>query len=87
MEKLRQMKLYGMVEALSEQEENTQYRELSFEERLGFLVEREYELRRQKRLKRRLQQARLKQRAQVEDLRFSSERGLDRRQILYISEG
>lgn len=87
MEKLREMKLYGMVEALSEQEENPQYRRLSFEERLGFLVEREYELRRQKRLQRRLQEARLKVRAQVEDLRFSPQRGLDRRQVLYLSEG
>jgi DNA replication protein DnaC len=86
-EKLRQMKLYGMVEALSEQEENSQYRGLSFEERLGFLVDREYELRSQKRLQRRLQQARLKQKAQVEDIEFSPERGLDRRQVLYLSEG
>ncbi|NOZ64725.1 MAG: ATP-binding protein [Caldiserica bacterium] len=86
-EKLRQMKLYGMVEALGEQEENSEYKNLGFEERLGFLVDREYELRQQKRLQRRLQQARLKQKAQVENLQFSPERGLDRKQVLYLSEG
>ena len=87
MEKLRQMRLYGMVEALSEQEEVSEYKGLSFEERLGFLVDREYELRKQKRLKRRLQDARLKLKAQVEDLQFSPQRGLEKRQVLYLSEG
>ncbi|RMG74538.1 MAG: AAA family ATPase [Nitrospirae bacterium] len=86
-EKLRQMRLYGMLEALTEQEEVSHYRELSFYERLGLIVDREYDHREHRRLKRRLKEASLKQKAQIEDILFSAERGIDRREILYLSEG
>ena len=40
-DKLASMKLGGMMEGLREQMENPQYRKLSFEERLGLLMDRE----------------------------------------------
>ena len=36
-ERLRELKLYGMLEALKEQEESHEYRRLNFEERLGLM--------------------------------------------------
>lgn len=40
-EKLNRLKLFGMTEALAEQLAGPIYQELSFEERLGMLVDRE----------------------------------------------
>lgn len=86
-EKLRDMRLYGMLLSMEEQAESSQYRKLSFEERLGFLVDREWSMRQDKRLKKRIRNARFKDKAQVEDLDFSAQRGLDRSQILYLAQG
>ena len=45
MSKLTSMKLWGMLEGLREQIENPQYKKLPFEERLGLLLDREWNLR------------------------------------------
>lgn len=86
LDKLRQMRLYGMVAALEEQSENNQYQELSFEERLGFLVDREWTDRKEKRLKNRIRKARFREKAFMDSLDLSADRGLDRSQILYLAQ-
>jgi DNA replication protein DnaC len=85
MDKLRQMRLSGMVEAIREQQENPHYQELSFGERLGHLVEREWLLREERRFARRLREAKLRQRATVEELDFHVSRRLDRAFILDLA--
>src|SRR2546429_9123923 len=57
-----------------------QYLNLSFDERLGLLVDREAETRDSRRLALRLKAAKLRQEATVEDLDFRAPRGLDRTQ-------
>ena len=42
LDKLRDMCLYGMVAALEEQSENAKYNQLAFDEKFGFLVDREW---------------------------------------------
>ncbi len=86
LDKLREMRLYGMLTALEEQAENTEYNQLSFDERLGFLVDREWTYRQEKRLATRIRQARFRERALMESLDLSETRGLDRRQVLYLSQ-
>lgn len=86
-EKLAEMKLSGLLSGLDEQLASEGYRELSFEERLGMLVDREYLLRENRRLTRRFQEARLKLRAQVEDVDFQAKRGLDREFFLHLAGG
>ena len=54
---LKTLKLTGMVQALSEQLEMPDIADLSFEERLGLLVDRELTERRDRRFKTRLRQA------------------------------
>jgi len=85
MDKLRQMRLSGMVEAIRDQQENPHYQELSFGERLGHLVEREWLLREERRFARRLREAKLRQRATVEELDFHVSRRLDRAFILDLA--
>jgi len=86
MDKLRQMRLYGMAAALEEQLENSEYQKLQFDERLGFLVDREWTYRQEKRLTARIRKARFRERASMESLDISEKRGLDRRQVLYLAQ-
>jgi DNA replication protein DnaC len=74
---LKTMKLEGMAQALQEQLEFGQAKELGFEERLGLLVDREATHRENKGFTRRLRNAKLKQNASLEDLDYSHPRKLD----------
>lgn len=83
MEKLADLRLSAMARALAEQLEQPAVTALSFEERLGLLVDREWEVRQQRRLATRLKRAQLKQAtACAEDIDFHHPRGLDRQVTL-----
>ena len=77
-EGLKSLRLPAMASGLLEQREHPDYHELSFEDRLGLLVERELLQRQNRRLERILKAAKLRSGAVVEDLDFSSTRGLDK---------
>jgi len=77
-EKLKILKLSGMIKALEEQMNTPGIFELDFFERLGFLVDREITDRDNRRLKSRLKAAKLRQPASIEDLDYRHPRGLDR---------
>jgi DNA replication protein DnaC len=85
MEKLAQMKLQGFLDGLREQLESPRYGDLSFEERLGLIVDREYLLRENRRLTRRLQETRLKNKAELEDVDFQARRGLEKNFLLELA--
>lgn len=76
-EKMNVMKLFGMRDAFAEQLEMSTYASLSFEERLGMLVDREYTDRENRKLERRMKAARLKIHATMEQIDYTSPRGLD----------
>lgn len=78
LEKLTELRLSGMKEALLEQQDMVDIDELEFEERLGLLVDRELTAREDRRLKTRLRTARLRQQAAIEDLDYRHPRGLDK---------
>lgn len=65
LDKLCQMKLFGMAQALEELAAQPQAAGLSFEERLAILVDREADLRANRQLTRLLNNAKLKQQACV----------------------
>jgi len=77
-EKLRRLKLEGVVRALEEQCASSDFESLSFEERLGLLVDRELTDRENRRLATRLKQAKLRHHACMEDLDYREPRGLDK---------
>ena len=85
LEKLRELRLTGMYQALLEQSQMTDLDTLSFEERLGLLVDRELTTRDDRRLQTRLRKARLKHRACVEDIDYRHRRGLDKALILQLA--
>lgn len=77
-EKLNALKLNGMVAALEEQRSTRTATELTFEDRLGMLVERQWLWRENRSMATRLHAARLKIQACVEDINFRHPRGLKR---------
>ncbi len=86
LDKLSKLRLSGFRDALEEQLQNPQYAELSFEERLGLLVDIETTRRANNSLRRRIQAARFPIVATVEDLDLSAKRGLNRGQVLQLAQ-
>lgn len=86
-QKLSDMRLHALSRALREQlEAPDTYTPLSFEDRLGMLVDREWTEREARSLTRRLQLARLRDRgAALEDIDFGPARGLDRNLVRRLS--
>ena len=70
--------LVGMAKAFEEQRAQPAVASLTFEERLGLLVDREAVERESKRLVTRLKFANLRQNATIEDLNTKAARGLDK---------
>lgn len=77
-DKLQALKLNGMTAALTDQLQMPDIEELSFDERLGLLVDRELTVRDNRRLSSRLRRARLKHQAALEDIDYRHQRGLDK---------
>lgn len=78
LEKLRELRLNGMVKGFEEQSSSSDCHTLTFEERLGLLVDRELTERNNRRLRTRLQRAKLRQQACMEDIDYHQPRGLDK---------
>jgi len=79
LEKLQQLKFTGMIAALSEQINTTDIDQLTFDERLGLLVDREMTERENRKLSSRLRRAKLRfPQANMEDIDYRSPRGIDR---------
>ncbi|MCW7552966.1 IS21-like element helper ATPase IstB [Endozoicomonas gorgoniicola] len=81
MEKLQALKLTGMLEALDEQLKSLDIEQMSFDERLGLMIDREVIARDNRRLKTRLKKARLRHDACMEDIDYRHPRGLRRDQM------
>ena len=77
-ERLRGLGLAAMADAFIEMQNNPAAGDLSREDWLGFLIDREATGRENKRLGRRLRDAKLRQNAVIEDTDLRTPRGLDR---------
>lgn len=77
-DQLRDLKLTGMLTGLEHQLSQVVYTELSFEQRLGHLIDTETSHRSSQRLRRLLKNAKLKVQAEPEAIDYHPGRGLDR---------
>lgn len=77
LEKLRGLKLHGMAKAFEELS-SQDCKDLSFEDRLGLMVDREATDRGNRRLQTRLRNAKLRLQACMEDIDYRHPRGLDK---------
>ena len=86
-EKLHALHLTAMATAFEQQRSSSQHAELSFEDRFGLLVDTEWTAREQRRLTQRLRHAKLRYPASLEDVDFSTPRGLNREVVLSLGTG
>jgi DNA replication protein DnaC len=85
-DQLLTLRLEGMASALEEQRRSASYQALSFEDRLAMLVEREIGDRDNRRLIRLLKLSKLRNNAVIEDVDYTSSRGLERSQVLSLAQ-
>src|SRR5450432_1055101 len=75
------LRMRGMAEAFTQQQEDPQTSQLSFEERFALLVDRQWNWRQNRALEKRLRDARLQGPACIEDIDFRATRGLDKQVV------
>jgi DNA replication protein DnaC len=85
-DKLYELRLFGMAKALAEQDASSQYQALDFHDRLGLLVDRERAERDSSRLHLRLKKAKLRLTATIEDVNYRHPRGLDKAAFLALAD-
>ena len=85
LEKLRTLRLSGMLKALDEQQQMADMTSLGFNERLALLVDREVTERENRRLSTRLNKAKLRHSCCIEDLDIRASRGMDKAMILSLA--
>lgn len=85
--KMHTLKLHGMAEALTEQNQNALYTELAFHERLGMLIDREMTVRDNRKITNLLRGARLRHStACAEEIDFRTPRGLSKEVIVSLMQ-
>lgn len=85
LEKLKTLQLRGMAAALEDQSRTPEIESLTFEERLGLLLDREHTSRADRRLKTRLTHAKLRVKASLEDVDHHAKRNLDKSLLLDLA--
>ena len=86
-ETLQKLRLTGMIQSLRDQENIPAAKELTFEERLGLLVDREAVDQDNRKLSSRLKQAHLRQNAAFEDFDWRASRGMNKAALMELASG
>lgn len=85
-EKMIQMRMRGLAEAWIEQQKDPNITELTFDERLGLLIDAESLYRENKRMQRNLREAKLRlSSACIEDIDYSAKRKLDKKLVRQLA--
>ncbi len=86
LDQLKQLRLDGMYAAYQEQLQSAHYDDLSFDERMALLVDREHTLRHNRRLATRLRNAKFRLPATIEDIDYRQPRGLAKTTLVALAE-
>jgi DNA replication protein DnaC len=87
LQKMKQMKLYGMSGAFNAALEDPTKINLTTDEFISFLVEAEWDDRNNRRIERRIHSARFRYKANVEQIDFKTDRNLDKNMMNRFAEG
>jgi DNA replication protein DnaC len=85
-EKLITMRLQGMVDGLEAIEQDEAAHDLSFQEKLALIVDRQYTWRQNLAFQQRLKRARLRGNACVEDIDYRAQRGIDKSMVRALAQ-
>ena len=86
-EKMRKMRMFGMLRAFNTSLENKSMEDLTNDEMLTLLLDSEWDDRHNRTIERGLRNARFRYKATIEQLDFNPSRGLDKNQIHRFAEG
>jgi DNA replication protein DnaC len=86
LDKLEAMRLHGMAQTLREWAGSGSAQELSFDERLALLVDRQHTWRQNEAMQARLRRAKLRTSACVEDIDYRASRGLDKSLVRSLAQ-
>ena len=86
LDKLQRLRLTGMYDAYREQLESSRYDALDFDERFALLLDRQEAEQDNRRLQTRLNKAKLRQNACVEDIDYRKSRGLNKTLVHALAE-
>lgn len=85
--KMSEMKFYGMQQAYQTLLNTNQYHSLTNDEIINMLIQAEWEDRENRKINRYLKAARFRYRASIEEVDFTARRGLDKTQLLRLADG
>lgn len=85
--KMSQMKCYGMQRAYQAILESNQQHSITHDELVSLLIQAEWEERENRKVNRYLKTARFRYQASIEEVDFTSNRGLDKTQLLRLADG
>ena len=86
LQKMRQMKFYGMVRAFRTNMENGTMEKLTTDELVSMLIDSEWDDRNNRRIERQLRNARVRYKANVEQLPSDVDRNLEKNQLMRLAE-
>jgi DNA replication protein DnaC len=86
LQKMRQMKFFGMVRAFRTSMENDSGAKLTTDEMVSVLVDAEWDDRNNRRIDRQMRNARFRYKANIEQLHFDINRNLDKNQMQRLAE-
>src|SRR5699024_11798063 len=86
-DKLKQLRLSGMVNAYETLLSNPSYTDLTFNELLGIMIDQEDSVRKSNKLNRLLKQAQFTVQASIEEIQYDADRKLNRELLMKLSAG
>jgi len=86
LQKMRQLKFFGMVRAFRTSLENGSNEKMTPDELVAFLIESEWDDRNNRRIERTIRNARFRYKASIEQMYFDAERNIDKNQIMRYAE-
>lgn len=85
--KMAHLKLHGMLRTYQSMLDSRQHHDLTHDELINTLIQSEWEDRENKKINRHLRLARFRYAASIEELNFTTSRGLDKTQVLRLADG
>ncbi len=85
--KMSQLKLHGMLHTYQVMLDNLRHHDLTHDELINTLIQSEWEDRENKKINRHLRLAKFRYEASIEEINFTTNRGLDKTQMLRLADG